>query len=220
MRVYHFLNQKYGLEDLKYRHLKISRIKDLNDPFELLSPVGSDKGLRQAYHAIREHIDSRMGILCFSQSWRNPVQWSHYADRQRGLCLGFDVPDRLLQPVNYISKRPLTNPKLLFGIPGKKLLQSELNALLATKFSHWKYEKEIRHFVPYEERVRPKSSYFQPFCRGMALREVIVGVNSSIRRKEIERALKPEDSGVVVFKSRLAFQSFRIVRQRDEMLWN
>ena len=42
MRVYKFLNAKYGLEALKNRRLKIARISDLNDPFELLGVNLSD----------------------------------------------------------------------------------------------------------------------------------------------------------------------------------
>jgi hypothetical protein len=34
-RAYHFISLQHGLDDLRQRHLKISRLDDLNDPFEL-----------------------------------------------------------------------------------------------------------------------------------------------------------------------------------------
>jgi hypothetical protein len=48
-------------------------------------------------------------MLCFSRDWHNPVQWSHYADKHRGICLGFDVPDSLLVPVQYTKEPPKLN---------------------------------------------------------------------------------------------------------------
>ena len=36
MHVYHFLCAKFGLEALRKRRLRVSRIMDLNDPFEFL----------------------------------------------------------------------------------------------------------------------------------------------------------------------------------------
>ena len=36
MRLYHFINKKYGLESLSLKRLKIAQIDKLNDPFELL----------------------------------------------------------------------------------------------------------------------------------------------------------------------------------------
>jgi hypothetical protein len=36
MKVYKFLDAHYGLKSLSEKRLKISTLKDLNDPFELL----------------------------------------------------------------------------------------------------------------------------------------------------------------------------------------
>ena len=42
-----------------------------------------------------------------SRSWHNPVQWSHYASKHTGICLGFDVPDEHLGEVTYSRTRLL-----------------------------------------------------------------------------------------------------------------
>lgn len=93
MRVYHFLSRNYGLEDIRLRRLKIATLDDLNDPFEMLGMALRDLELRQAFRATKAKMAERAGLLCFSRHWRNPVQWSHYAERHQGLCLGFDIPD-------------------------------------------------------------------------------------------------------------------------------
>lgn len=91
MRLYYFVNCKYGLDNIRHRRLKISRINDLNDPFEFLGVASRDRSVRQQYVRLKTTLSDYMGLLCFGAGWRNPVRWSHYADHRRGLCLGFDV---------------------------------------------------------------------------------------------------------------------------------
>ena len=106
MRVYHFINKEYGLEDLRERRLKIARIAELNDPFEFAAVNLSDPRLRQAWELMKQDMAERYGILCFSATWDGPVLWAHYADNHRGFCLGFDVPnDEYLTKVAYIERR-------------------------------------------------------------------------------------------------------------------
>ena len=109
MRVYHFVSEEYGLDNLRKQRLRIARIDELNDPFEFVGADLSDDGFRQAVESMKTHYSKTHGILCFSESWKNPVQWAHYADKHRGLCLGFDVPDKLLFKMNYRENRlPVT----------------------------------------------------------------------------------------------------------------
>jgi hypothetical protein len=104
MRVYHFVGRDYGLEDIQKRRIKIATIADVNDPFELF-PASTEKIVRQRFRIWREQFNQLYGMLCFSHSWRNPVQWSHYAAKHTGLCLGFDIPANLLTKAQYSATR-------------------------------------------------------------------------------------------------------------------
>lgn len=169
--MFHFICEKYGLDDIRMRQLKISRIQDLSDPFELLSVELSNEQLRNAFHATKDEFPRSRGMLCFSKRWCNPAQWSHYADKHRELVLGFDVPDDCLLTVSYSAKR----------------LLAEAEQVLATGRS--------------DER-------------GM-----LVGSRSNLSRSEIDDALGDLAKDVDVFKARLAFRSFRVVRNKDQSLW-
>jgi hypothetical protein len=105
MRVFHFIDEEFGLEDLRRRRLKIATLNELNDPFELFSINLSDEAIRKAFKETKDELSVNHGLFCFSRDWHNPVQWSHYAAKHRGLCLGFDVPDEHLGRVNYSRKR-------------------------------------------------------------------------------------------------------------------
>ena len=105
MRVYHFINEQYGLEDLKLKRLKIALLNELNDPFELMGADLSDNQFHQGMIDMKNYLSKKRGILCFSEIWDNPVLWGHYASGHKGLCLGVDVPNELLMKINYRDER-------------------------------------------------------------------------------------------------------------------
>ena len=73
--------------------VKLSKISELNDPFELRPYDLTDPRIRQAFLTTRDEIGAERGLACFSSAWSNPVIWAHYSDNHKGLCLGFEVPD-------------------------------------------------------------------------------------------------------------------------------
>ena len=56
MRVYHFLSEQYGMDDLLKRRLKIATFSDLNDPFELLAVSLSDSAVRRAFRKMKDEL--------------------------------------------------------------------------------------------------------------------------------------------------------------------
>ncbi len=216
MRVYKFLNAKYGLEALENRQLKIARISDLNDPFELLGTDLSNQELRKAFVEMKYTLDKNRGLLCFSKRWRNPLLWSHYSDGHRGLCLGFDVPDELLMSVTYTRKRT-TSEKLFSN--DQLVREREMKKLLRTKFSHWRYENEVRCFVSLEDKDPHNGHYFFEFSNEMKIKQILVGAEACISRRDVEKALGDENAQVERFKTRAAFKTFNVVRNRRQSLW-
>ena len=142
--------------------------------------------------------------------WRNPVQWSHYADHHKGLCLEFEVPQQFLTEVRYVSKRITCPPEIDLAVMKK---------FLTTKFKHWSYEEEYRSFIALDPQVAENGLYFSDFSENLRLKTVIVGSRSSVTRERLNQALGELASKVVVFKSRPAFKSFRVVRNKKEALW-
>lgn len=132
MRVYHFVNQEYGLENIRRKRLKIATINELNDPFELFSIELSDPSVRKSFRKMKNDLAMKQGLLCFSKSWSNPVQWSHYANNHQGICLGFDVPDAFLCNVNYSRKRLLADIEALKS-PRSLLTEEEIKKLFFHK---------------------------------------------------------------------------------------
>jgi hypothetical protein len=217
MRVYHFVSKKYGLDDLYNRRLKVATLDELNDPFEFFGIDLSNEDLRGAFRRTKEQLSVNRGLLCFSRNRRNPVMWSHYADKHRGFCFGFDVPDHKLQEIKYTRRRLVIEAERLLA--GQKLDEEIVSRFLFTKYSHWRYEAEERSFVSLERCHFENNLYFTKFSDELQLVEVFVGAESSSSRADVRESLGDLASEVNVMKTRLAFKTFRVVQQRNKALW-
>ena len=221
-RVYYFCNEEFGLENLEKSRIKLSTVLEMNDPFELSCYKLSDKMHRRAAKKLKEDFANRFGFICFSGSFNSPVQWAHYADSHRGICLGFDVPRSELRPVNYIDSRMGfdLNAYLNMDSNGKRDWLAEL---MRTKNSHWGYEDESRRMFFIEgsdsEVIKGRTLYFRRFADIGVLKEVVVGCNSGISRERVKKALAGLSGLVESFKVRPAFNSFVMVRNQNKGLW-
>lgn len=203
MRVYKFLSCKYGLKALRERRLKISEVRSLNDPFELIPFDLSDPELRKAVIKTRAEIGADRGMLCFSKHWHNPVLWAHYAESHKGLCLGFDVADDGPQAVDYVE-HPLKLTRLDYEVA---------NRMLFTKYEHWRYEEELRMWATLEEKSG--AFYFMKFGDKLRLAEIVVGAGCPVSQRKIAQALGAHLQGIEILKARLAYDAFRIVEDEN-----
>jgi hypothetical protein len=212
-RVYHFLNAKYGIQNIENRRIKISTLLGVNDPFELLAHNVSNRALRDLLTISKQMFDKEFGLLCFSKSSKSPVQWAHYAERHSGLCLGFDVDAALLGEVSYRDLRVSD-----YILPVDQASQLDwVRSVLYTKYSHWSYEEEVRVFAALDNEE--KGLFFRSFDEAITLSEVQVGYNCKLSRSEVHEALGELSKTVEVFKVRPAFQTFEMVRNLKESLW-
>ena len=206
MRVYHLLAKHWAICDLQRKRLKVARFDELNDPFELLGAELPDREERQRFDQWKTRTVATFGLLCFSRRWRNPVLWSHYADKHRGMCLGFDVPDEYLQKVRYLPRRWKLSDYLSHT--------QQAGSLFTTKFKNWAYEKEYRRIVRLDDAESEGPNRYWPFGDDLKLREVIVGPRCNADRAQLRRILGPSVDEVEFKKARLAFRTFTVVCDR------
>ena len=207
MRLYYFTSEKYGLENIEKTRLKISTFDKLNDPFELLGFEMSDKTVRNALKFEKSKITKQNGLICFSEDWQDPVQWGHYADSHKGLCLGFDIPDHKLEKVDYVKNR--LNSKIYYS-------KDKQHKLLTTKFEHWGYEKEHRIIYNLGDREQESGLYFEYFSTELVLREVIIGCESKLTQAQIKKKISNTNKKIRIFNARAAFREFKIVWNRSK----
>ena len=230
MRVYKYLSAEFAIRDLADHRIKISEFADMNDPFELLGVKLSEptryegSSAAEIERVLRQHCQLSYGALCFSKSPSNPLLWSHYADKHRGICLGFDVaPGVRIGDPNYVqSQQEADSDVLIEGFPSSHLSEGEaaidpkfqeaeqiIMRLLLTKFKDWEYEDELRLIA--RKKAREGEHYFCNFDAELKPCEVRIGVRCSEPRSRIEEAVKDYSEPIRIVKTRLDPENFQVV---------
>lgn len=211
MRLYYMTGARWGASDLQNNHLKVSLFEETNDPFELLSANLGEKDARRYYKVLQREMSKRWGLLCFSDTWQNPLMWAHYADKHRGLCLGFDVkearkvvykPDRLIHAIDRTRSGVESNIELI-------------DAALTTKFADWSYEREWRAFGNLADLKEPDGNHYVSFGEWIILREVIIGARCTLSQAAVAKLIGRIDSSVTIIKARPGFTKFEVVRDQS-----
>lgn len=219
-RLYHFVDLRFGLDDIYRKRVKLSSFDNLNDPFELLGVKLPDEAL--ARHLINDFRRNN-GLLCLSKAWSNPLLWSHYAERHKGFCFGFDIQDELAWNVEYVSEpKPFSCEKLISEWWNvleltdaerrdlSKRSEPMIRAMLTTKFEGWRYEDEVRAIIPDFDSSEDGGSY-KSFEDQLQLREIILGLRCPVSQAQISGILTCYAEPVSLITARQAPNSFRIV---------
>jgi len=210
VRAYYLTSAEHGINSISLCRLKVARFSDANDPFELLAFNTHKHEIHRLLRRFKTKQNNKMGMLCFSENWTDPLLWSHYASKHEGICLGFDLwRGDEVQKVAYEKKRP----RLEVGTDqdAQSIGSGVQNPLLRTKFSGWEYEQELRRFVDLSKTKKEKGLYFLPFDKDLRLREVILGERNECSLDATRALAKSTNPEAVVFKTRLERRDFRIV---------
>lgn len=174
MRLYHFLKEEHGLSAIRDQQIKIARIAELNDPFEYIHFDTSNYVVQAILKERKRKANQKFGLVCLSARFDDPVQWAHYADSHRGICLGFEVTAPDLIKVEYINSRtPPAAYRESLDLP----LPEFLRQTLSKKFKHWQYEEEHRIIVPARKTT---DLIFHQFSENFRLTDVMIGARSRL----------------------------------------
>ncbi|MCL5033395.1 MAG: DUF2971 domain-containing protein [Thermotogae bacterium] len=127
-------------EILKTGSLHFSSPYQLNDFYEGWG-ITESNGKTALFNAMRG-----IWILSLSKTWDSIPMWSHYANNNNGVCIGFDekIKFRIInkykkldtQEVKYACKVPMLSSEVLDS--------NELKNFWSTKGKSWEYEHEVR----------------------------------------------------------------------------
>lgn len=215
-RLFHFTSARYGLEALRDNRLKVARIEELNDPFEFFG-IAVDRDGRRELTRFKSAYDKEFGVVCLSADWKHPLLWGHYADKHRGIALGFDVYMNIAVEIDYLDRR-LTLEE--FGLRSlHDLDEKSMLRLLTMKFKAWEYEAEWRLHVALKDKDTVSDLYFVEFGPQMRLAEVIIGDRSTVTRGRLKNVLGLRANEIRTFKARPGFKSFEVVENNLKDAW-
>jgi hypothetical protein len=195
MIVYRYLGHEYGMLALQTHKWKVGRLLDLNDPLDC-RPRFRHKGQDDIKNVppIFANLATYTGIICYSDSIRDPVVWSHYAKVHTGMALGFDFPEkempsRVVYPESNL--RAIVDLDMLVREAGADEAHARwlgIQTGYLAKASSWAYEREYRHFIDLHDCKMEGLHYFRmmPMDR---LRRVVLGVRCPISTFDVVNAI-------------------------------
>jgi hypothetical protein len=192
MRLFRYLDSTGALLTIEHKALRVSRLHELNDPFEWrIGATDLEEGAEQLGEAVTEaslrDMSSTVGVICYSAVPDEPVLWSHYADRHRGMVLEIEAPDdpSVTVQVRYTDERPHIEAARIFD---EAHVRPAVEKLIRQKSKGWSYEQEYRQYVLLAGCDARAGHYYQKLEQG-ALKRVIVGWRSNSDIQYIQRAL-------------------------------
>lgn len=146
----YYSNLNYASNAIKKGEVYLASPQDFNDGFEATL---YDEDLRQYIPIDKLHI------FCLSPYYLNQSMWGLYANNEQGVCVGYDVPENLINSVRYtndlITKASIDDAITKAKVPQKKrTLLNNLDirkkcALL--KSEDWLHEQEYRIILDEED---------------------------------------------------------------------
>lgn len=197
MLLYRFMDERWGLESIIFRRFRISRLLELNDPFEWrFGIVGHEPEKTREADALVEEFTTSVndftGVICYSGSATQPVLWAHYANRHQGLVFEVNHPVGSTSPckIQYTDKRPALHA---YQHPNsaqerKDYVMPLIEQLRTQKSPGWSYEDEYRTFFNLAKRTAINGHFFTPIRDGF-LKRVILGMKCRFEEDEIKKTL-------------------------------
>ncbi len=215
MRLYYMTSletlEKYILPELRIR---LSTFDTVNDPFELLGVQQSDPESRHHFAGLYEHWVKTLGFVSFSDNWKSPLMWGHYAKNHTGVCLGIEVPDQRPMKVNY---EPHRLQVLLEMSPLEAAVDEEvIKQVVTTKFKDWEYEREWRYIERLANKDEETGLHYVDFSPDFELREIIAGARCERSLEDIRKQVFGNTETITLIKSRAAFGTFSMVQQKRQ----
>lgn len=212
MRLYYMTQletfEKYILPE---QQIRISTFDRVNDPFELLGQIKNGNRQKHDFAWLRKYWTEAFGFISFSDNWRSPLMWAHYASNHTGVCLGIDVRIEEPQQIQYLSARSITD---IDFTDFETAADVELFKRIATtKFEQWAYEREWRLFrkLDFDTQSPRPDFFYEQFSPDFELREVILGARCARTRHEMQKLLFATTESIGIKKARPAFRSFDMI---------
>ena len=157
-------------------------------------------------------IEANTAVFSLSEIRHDILMWSHYSDKHKGYCVGFDK-EKLIEAIysfstsdivfwdSAVTYQPDYPKEIVEGVPNEN---PDWSVILITKALQWEYEREYRFILnggTNQQIVLPDG----------VISEVLIGaLANETTRKEIEEVVQSSNSGIKLFQARLAKDKFAL----------
>lgn len=188
--LYKYISLDRVADVIENNRLYLSDGENFNDPFEV---TVTDRKTGQVRRLQGLHI------LSLTNSFQNKLIWSHYTGSHKGVCLTVQVPNRLVYPVCYSSRRVYEDSDVDDIISrSEKYVKKSVDKDFAPlsrerkiayiKDRKWKYEREYRIVFDRDDEaglIHEDDKWFM----SVKIKNVYLGVNFYKNDLEIQKRI-------------------------------
>ena len=223
--LYRYLDAQSASKSIESRSLRISRLHELNDPFEWrlaisgIPPEGEPL-IEKWISSILANQSKIFGLMCFSATCKEPVLWSHYADKHRGVAFEVeydckpDNPTEIKYPPDRLVIDGARYAELQHNEPAiKEYLLPFMKPMMTRKSPSWGYEKEYRVYFDLVKEPNIQTSgghYFIPIPDNFLTR-VILGYKCPLEEQYVAKALEKSGLGSTkVTRAKMSNETYEV----------
>ena len=177
----------------------------------------------------QKSVATHCGVVCFSETYKNPALWGHYADKFMGMCLGYEFtrtdkfrkvsyePRRLSMEqftdlIKFLQKDVKSRRFVeKYNHDSYERARDQLLDLMHTKSCNWEYEKEWRGWA--RKEISDSGLYFAEF-KQCELREILIGFRcpqqEKIKSKLRSLIAQYPDSPPKIFSTQRSLSTYEI----------
>ena len=212
--LYRFMDSAAALKSIEGRQFRVGRILEFNDPFEWRPGIiGINEGYEEMgeylINASVEGLNSKIGILCMSDTIEEPVLWSHYADRHYGVAFELDyLMDDSIHKIYYDKPRPVID---VSKIHDDEHLKTAIDKMIDQKSNGWGYEREYRVHVDLAGCSISGGHYFKSIPDDLLVR-VVLGFRCHLEESYVAKAL--HEAGLVnckVSRAKMDQNTYKVI---------
>ena len=218
VRLYRYMKAEHAMAAIEHRELRVSRIDELNDPFEfslaiippVKHPLAEDT---EEKRILVKGFNETTGLICFSEesTLTDPVMWSHYSEGHKGIALGFDyLLGESLVSMTYPNTRPTLKRSELMTMTFAQRSTKIKEGLIA-KAPGWSYEAERRVLIDLT-KCKIRAGHYFTSIKDDFLKHVILGIRCKASPNFIKHLLtQSKFSDVQVTQAQLSQTEFKVV---------
>lgn len=200
MELYHFMAKEHAISCIEESRLKVATLENMNDPYEFHVLI-DEYTSQEADEYFKNHFNDKLGFWCFSKNLENPVQWAHYADNHRGICLKFEIKDSLLQEITYLDQ-----PKKIST--EDENWKEETARMTLYKYQGWAYEEELRIPIDLTKTSPEGKLYFASIIGALKPIAAYTGLRCNLSEEERQSF---ESRGLSIFPMIQDSSSYSII---------
>ena len=176
-----------------------------------------------------DEVKKHFFVSCFSERKDSLLMWAHYADKFKGVCIEWQLPNNeLIKKVKYSKRKPQFQAyRLLKLVLGYHFLGEEVDLEnhrigdlvlrnVFVKSKDWDYEKEVRWVIDKDDLALPNIEYKeennQAICR---LKDapicVYIGKRTSVEDENVIRELCKKYPNCKVIKTDISREEYRVL---------